>query len=194
MRYSTEFFAIGLEAKSKPVKTIIPVGWEKPPWGWLKLNSDGSSINNLGKAGVGGLFRDHEGNWVKGYARGIGHTNSFLAELWALRDGLNIAREMGVSNLIIKLDALSIVLLMNNEAENIMMEPLLSDCKSLLKQIPNKRVLHIFCEVNQCADALAKLGAQSGSHFVVFCNPPPVVENLLAFDKANMVCNRLVNS
>ena len=137
------------------------------------------------------MFRDHEGNWVKGYVRGIGHTNSFLAEL---RDGLNIASEMGVNNLIIELDALSIVLLMNNEAENIMMEPLLSDCRSLLKQIPNKRVLHIFREANQCVDALAKLRAQTGSHFVVFCNPPPVVENLLAFDNANMICNRLVNS
>ena len=107
---------------------------------------------------------------------------------------LNIAREMGVSNLIIELDTLSIVLLMNNEAENIMMEPLLSDYRSLLKQIPNKRVLHVYHEANQCADALAKLGAHSGSHFVVFCNPPPVVENLLAFDKANKFCNRLVNS
>ena len=140
------------------------------------------------------MFRDHEGNWVKGCVRGIGYTNSFLADLWALRDGLNIAREMGVNNLIIELDALSIVLLMNNEAENIMMEPLLSDYRSLLKQIPNKRVLHVYHEANQCADALAKLGAHSGSHFVVFCNPPPVVENLLAFDKANMFCNRLVNS
>ena len=106
---------------------------------------------------------------------------------------LNIAREMGVSNLIIELDALSIVLLMNNEAENIMMEPLFSDCRSLLKQIPNKRVLHIYRETNQCADALAKLGAQTDSNFVVFCNPPPVVESLLAFDNANLFCNRLVS-
>ena len=60
MSYNTEFFAIGLEARSKPAKTIIPVGWEKPSWGWLKLNSDGSAINNPGKAGGGGLFRDHE--------------------------------------------------------------------------------------------------------------------------------------
>ena len=131
---------------------------------------------------------------MKGYVRGIGHTNSFMAELWMLRDRLNIAREMGVSNLIIELDTLSIVLLMNNEAENIMMEPLLSDCRSLLKQIPNKCVLHVYHEANQCADALAKLGAQTGSNFVVFCNPPPMVGSLLAFDKANMFCNRLVNS
>ena len=51
-----------------------------------------------------------------------------------------------------------------------------------------------FNNANQCADALAKLGAQSLSHFVVFYNPPPVVETLLALDKANMHCNRLVNS
>ena len=101
---------------------------------------------------------------------------------------------MGVNNLIIELNALSIVLLMNNEAENIMIEPLLSDCRSLLKQIPNKRMLHVYREANQCTDALAKLGAQSDSHFVIFCNPLPVVENLLAFDKASMFCNSLVNS
>ena len=148
MSYNTEFFAIGLEARSKLAKTIIPVGWEKPLWGWLKLNFDGLTINNPGKTSGGGLFRDHEGNWVKGYVRGIGHINSFMAELWALRDRLNIAREMGVSNLIIELDALSIVLLMNNEAENIVIEPLLSDCKSLSKQIPNKRVLHVYREAN----------------------------------------------
>ena len=75
---------------------------------------------------------------------------------------------MGVNNPIIELDALSVVLLMNNEAENIMMESLLSDCRSLLKQIPNKCVLHTYREANQCADALAKLGAQSDTHFVVF--------------------------
>ena len=160
----------------------------------MKLNSDGSTLKNPGKAGGGGLFRDHEGKWVKGYARGIGHTNSFMAELWALRDSLILAREMGLNNLIIELDALSIVMLMNNEAENIMMEPLLSNCRNLMKQIPNKCVIHSYREANQCANALAKLEAQSFTHFVVFCNLPPVVETLLAFDKASKHCNRLVNS
>ena len=84
-----------------------------------------------------------------------------MAELWALRDGLILAREMGLNNLIIELDVLSIVILMNNEAVNVMMEPLLSNCWNLLNQISNKRVIHSYHEANQCADALAKLGAQS---------------------------------
>ena len=89
---------------------------------------------------------------------------------------------------------MSIVLLMNNEAENIMMESLLFDCKSLLKQISNKHVFRAYREANQCVDALAKLLAHSDTHFVDFCNPPSMVETLLTFDNVNMFCNRLINS
>ena len=189
-----EYFAIGLASKIKQQRTIVPVGWEKPPRGWMKLNTDGSAMRSPDRAGGGGLIRDHDGAWLKGFARGLGFTNSALAEIWALRDGLLLAKEMGIQQLIVELDALSIVVLMNNETENLLMEPLLSDCRSLLKEIPSKRVIHAFREANQCADALAKLGAQLLSSFVIFCNPPSVVEDILAFDKANLRCNRLVNS
>lgn len=109
---------------------------------------------------------------MKGDARGLKHTNSIIAELWALRDGLILARELGLTNLIIELNALSVVILINNESENFVMEPVLTDCRNFLKKIPNKRVIHSYREANQCADALAKLVAQTLSHFVIFCNPP----------------------
>ena len=140
------------------------------------------------------MIRNHDRAWLKGFARGLGHTNSVLAELWALRDGLMLAKEMGIQQLIIELDALSVVILMNNESKNLLMEPLLTDCRNLLKEFLNKRVIHAYHEANQCADALAKLGVQSLYSFAVFCNPPPMVEAILAFDKVNMHCNRLVNS
>ena len=190
---SVEFYSIGLPSKAKQLKNVVSVGWEKPPRGWVKLNTDGSAMKNPDRAGGGGLLRDHDGVWLKGFARGLGFTNSILAEHWALRDGLLLAKELGFQQLIIELDALSVVILMNNETENLLMEPLLTDCRNLLKEIPNKRVVHAFREANQCADALAKLGSQSLYSFAVFCNPPPVVESILAFDKANMRCNRLLN-
>ena len=117
-----------------------------------------------------------------------------MAELWALRDGLRLAKEMGLNNLIIELDALSVVLLKNNNSTNLLMEPLLTDCKSLVREIPNKQITHIFREVNQCADVMAKLGASSLASFVVFLYPPLMVERILASDKANLRCNRLINS
>ncbi len=53
---------------------------------------------------------------------------------------------------------------------------------------------HIFREANQCADALANLGALLDIPFVIFANPPHVMENLLTFDKAELFCNKLVCS
>ena len=156
---SVEFYSIGLPSKVKWLKNVVSVGWEKPPRGWVKLNTDGSAMKNPDRAGGGGLLRDHDGVWLKGFARGLGFTNSILAELWALRDELLLAKELGFQQLIIELDALSVVILMNNETENLLMEPLLTDCRNLLKEIPNKRVIHAFREANQCADALAKLGS-----------------------------------
>ena len=81
-----------------------------------------------------------------------------------------------------------------NGPKNLLIEPLLTDYRNLLKKISNKRMIHTYCEANQCADALTKLGAQSLANFVVLCNPPLVVEPILTWDKANMCCNRLVNS
>ena len=64
------------------------VSWEKPEPGWFKLNTDGSSRGSTGLTASGGLIRDEGGNWVIGFCRKIGRTDSFAAKMWALRDGL----------------------------------------------------------------------------------------------------------
>ena len=117
-----------------------------------------------------------------------------MAELWVLREGLAISKELGLNNLIVELDALSVVMLMNNNFVNLLMELLLTDCRNLLQSFPSKRVVHTFREANQCTDVLARLGARSDPSFVVFLNPLPVVASLLAFEKSDMYCNRLVYS
>lgn len=55
--------------------------WEKPTQGWLKLNTDGSSVGNPGLAGCRGAIRDDAGRWIIGFSRRIGMTSSFAAEL-----------------------------------------------------------------------------------------------------------------
>ena len=44
----------------------------------------------------------------------------------------------GIQQLIIELDALSVVILLNNDTENSLMESLLTDCRNLLKEFPCK--------------------------------------------------------
>ena len=51
---------------------------------------------------------------------------------------------------------------------------------------------HAYREANQYADALANLGLNLEVPFMDFVNPPPMVENLLAFDKAELFCIHIV--
>jgi len=45
-------------------KNIKRIRWERPLEGWIKLNTDGSSVDNSGLASCGGVVRDENGRWV----------------------------------------------------------------------------------------------------------------------------------
>ncbi|GKV35598.1 hypothetical protein SLEP1_g43845 [Rubroshorea leprosula] len=80
------------------------VAWDPPPPDWLKLNTDGSAAGNPGTAGFRGLFRDSQGRSIIGFMRNGGHTTALAAELYAIRDGLNIAVSHHFHNVIAETD------------------------------------------------------------------------------------------
>nr|POE84540.1 putative ribonuclease h protein [Quercus suber] len=80
------------------VKKEMPLSWVKPNPGWHKLNTDASVLSSSNYASGRGLLRDSCGSWVKGFSRKIGTSSYLLAELWALKDGLSMARNMYVEN------------------------------------------------------------------------------------------------
>ena len=59
--------------------------------------------------GGGGLIGNSDAIWISGYARNIGSASSVLVELRALRDGFALALSLGLTRLIVKLDALVVV-------------------------------------------------------------------------------------
>ena len=174
-------------------RTIVQVKWFKPPAGWFKLNSDGASYGNPGKAGGGGIIRDCNGLWIKGFARSIGYATSITAEFWALRDGLKLALNEGIQRLIVELDAKVVVDLINsNVATNKPYAPLLYDCRYLLTRFIQVQVVHVYREGNRCADALAKWGSNMTEAFAVFDRPPSSdVLYLVNMDNVGMFVNRV---
>ncbi|KAI3409303.1 uncharacterized protein J3R85_019543 [Psidium guajava] len=90
-------------------KKSIPVSWEKPELGWTKLNFDGSLRGRTGKASIGGVFRDHRAEFLLGYSEPIGRTTSTIAELAALRRGLDLVLQNGWSNVWLEGDAKTLV-------------------------------------------------------------------------------------
>ncbi|KAG4171692.1 hypothetical protein ERO13_A12G226850v2 [Gossypium hirsutum] len=47
--------------KQQGLSDFILLSWRPPHVEWFKLNTDGSSMGNLGKVGVGVLIQDHLG-------------------------------------------------------------------------------------------------------------------------------------
>lgn len=118
-------------------------------------------MGNLGLVGGGGIIRDKNGAWLAGFARAIGTATSVEAELWAVRDGLQLCKTMGIQALNVELDARIVVdWLVNPLRTNLHHSLLISDCKDLMTTFLEVRIKHCFHEVNHCAGRLAKAGAR----------------------------------
>ena len=139
-----------------------------PERGRLKLNTDGAASKALGVAGGGGLIRDNQGNWIVSFSRRIGVTNSFMAEVWALRDGLMLCNQMNLSDVIVELDTKVLVNAFKNPSyANSVISPLFEDYKQLASQIPRHCIRHIYREANKCANKLASIGLNQSLDLLV---------------------------
>ena len=126
----------------------------------------------LTELGGGGIIRNSHREWVSGYARAIGHTTIVAAELWALRDGINLCIDLNLTNVIIELDTKLVVdLLQNEEGRKNGNEVIIADYREGLKKILRVRVQHCFREANMCANALARRGTFLSQDFVIFHSP-----------------------
>lgn len=54
-----------------------------PPTNEVKINFNGSALDNQGKIGVGGIIRDSQGDLIYAYATPLGHGTNNLAEIEA---------------------------------------------------------------------------------------------------------------
>ena len=133
---------------------------------------------------------------MAGFTRKLENMPSTVAELWALEDGLTVAKQLGIENICIEMDIEFIVHLVSSPSVvNLMLETLLTDCRNLIKTFHNHTIAHVFREANGYADYLACMGADLNHDFDVHLlyNPLVVMVDLLAREKAGIAyCNRLI--
>ncbi|PNX89071.1 ribonuclease H, partial [Trifolium pratense] len=65
-------------------KPLCHVSWVTPLGNTIKVNVDGNSLNNPGRADFGGIMRNSRGNWLLGFSGFIGIATSLQAELHAI--------------------------------------------------------------------------------------------------------------
>lgn len=74
------------------------IRWERPPEGWMKLNTYGLANGNPSMAGCGGVIRDDAWQWILGFSKCIGIRSSFAAELWGLREGHILCYNLNITS------------------------------------------------------------------------------------------------
>ena len=175
-----EFSCLVSNQETASPKTDIIVRWEFPTQNWFKLNSNGSALGCPRLARGGGLIRDHQGRWVKGYTRFIGWANSIETEFWVVKDGLILCLQLQVQAIEIELDAKSVIhLLSNNEVSMANYAPIIDDCGNQLNQLPFWKIQHCYREVNAYVDAFARKVVSLQQEFCILDSLPVELSYLL---------------
>ncbi|KAK8999406.1 hypothetical protein V6N11_070573 [Hibiscus sabdariffa] len=165
--------------------TSRPVHWQRPEEDWTCLNTDGavSTLNGFGS--IGGVFCAHDGDWLLGFNKFIGFTQSLQSELWAILTGLRLARDNGYERLLIQSDNLEVITRLNATTAT-------SDVNALVRAIVRlrnadwiMRFQWIPREANKLDDALVKLAASYD--LSLFAVPPTPLQSVLDSDSSNLL-------
>ena len=187
------FLIQGTDAQNKKIQH--PVSWTKLDLGWFKLNTNASVLLSSNCACGGGLIRDSYGSWIRGFSRLIGASNCLLAELWALRDGITMAKNLNIAKLVINVNATEVISLFSKpSSDNRLTQPIVDDCRNMLQVFQEYHRQHCFRETNKVADLLAKLGCGQSEPSISYVTPPFVVMEVLSFDCNAVPCTRLIRA
>lgn len=177
-------------------KTKKLIRWITPPDGWVKLNVDGASHRNPGTTGGGGVLRNQNSQWIRGFTANFGTCSSVKAELLALLQGLRMAWMYGVKKLIIEVDSMSVFNQMQVLARQHHLHYFtIKACQEYIYSTHWSMVTeHCYREANRLADQLANLGIEQLEAFILLDHPPESVETNLVEDMLGVTRTCLVRN
>ena len=145
------------------------------------LHTDGGARGNPGPAGIGVVLVDESGRALGEIARSIGDATNNVAEYTALIEGLKLALEKGVTDVVVNCDSQLVVSQVRGEwkVKNDQLRGLVAEARRRLRQFDSSEVRHVRRGDNADADKLvnqaldrAELDAELGPEW----EPPDEAE------------------
>ncbi|KAK8522156.1 hypothetical protein V6N12_055876 [Hibiscus sabdariffa] len=168
-----------MQTVNAPPRTIP---WRNPEHGCLCLNVDGAVSLNTGKATIEGLLRDTAGNFIFGFSKYIGFTNSLHAELWALYVGLQLAWDHGVNFLQIQTDCKRVLELLHDTNVDSCPISLVRSIHQFWRRAWYVDLIWVPRSSNQAADSMARIANCSSFDLLFFSDPPAQLHDVLTTD------------
>jgi ribonuclease HI len=171
----------------------VKICWSFPPHYYFCLNTDGAArIENL-QSGCGGVIRDGRGKWVCGFAKALGPSNAFVAELWGVLEGLSIAKAHNINKLEVQIDSTVVLQCLTSSKEcRIRGRRLVQRIRGLIGEDMEVQFKHVYREANKVADYLANLGCNLVNGITLFDVPPREVQQLVDDDVLGVSTSRMI--
>jgi len=177
----------------KVTKETIQILWQRPPWDFVKINVDGSSLGNPGRIEAGDLIRASMGNFLVWFTVFAGVACNLLPELLAIAKGLKLAWDRGYRKIICHSDSKDALrLLSTNQVGFHKYRVLIFEIRELLSRDWTIRIKHTFREANFCADFMAKLATSYDNGLMIWDEPPQGLQQLLLADIVGISFPRIV--
>ncbi|KAL2937063.1 hypothetical protein RDABS01_020512 [Bienertia sinuspersici] len=135
-------------------KQEILIKWTAPPINWHALNSDGAARGSPRPTGGRGIIRDCQGGLLRAFSANFGICSAYRAKLKAVAYGLDLARTLGIKNLVVQMDNQACIQSIQSE-EYVGGEcfHILNLCRNIIKQTNwNVKLEHCYREGNRVAD------------------------------------------
>lgn len=122
-----------------------------------------------GPSGYGGILRDHNGRWVRGFYGFIGVTDCLTAEFHGILQGLLLLDKPCYKESVLECDSTAAVEWINyDETKDRRRTPIINDCWDIItscRELKKKNgitICSISRDANKCADKLANMGIDRG--------------------------------
>ncbi|WMV32839.1 hypothetical protein MTR67_026224, partial [Solanum verrucosum] len=136
---------------------VTLVQWIKPSDVWVKLNTDGSFLSNLGKIGVGGILRDSNGNLLFAYSTPLGEGTNNQAEVEVAIFGISWCVHLNYHKVILEVDSQLLVdWLLAKSVSSWNITSQMQKLQMLITHFSHIKCTHTLREANYVADALSK--------------------------------------
>ncbi|GLJ21588.1 hypothetical protein SUGI_0400770 [Cryptomeria japonica] len=157
------FYRVTYHICFAPCKNISrkDVVWKPPPPGWVKMNFDGASKGNPGRAGFGAVIRNEYGKLLWSIASLYGIASNNEAKLKGLEKGLAMCVEKIMEKVVIEGDS---QVILNGASKghflNWRLQTWMHMIKQLLSSLLAYRMQHTYREGNRATDWLANKGIE----------------------------------
>ena len=157
--------------------------WRPPEEGWVKVNVDGAYSRGMNKRACGGLIRDSNGKFLKGFIHPLEDGDELTAELWACFIGLMTVRTLGVQQVWLETDSTECLdLLQMEQGGNHRDTRIITEVRKLLQMDWRTKLTYIPRSGNSAADFLAKKGLETGLGHHEICEPSTELRVVLCSD------------